>query len=216
MSKNKINFGIKYTFTLLYALLLAPLAAVHSAKSNQPAVTPNWNEKELTEWFNSGKWKSGWRIAPDESINKKEFALQYFRNKDRWIHAFGFLATTDLSKIALGKHELDGSNLYVSVDEYLTKDEENTRFEAHRKYADIQFLVFGEEQIGIATLQNTKETIPYDSLKDIVFLHAVQSNYRFASSERFFVFFPGEVHRPAVKVLNNIKVRKIVVKVRID
>jgi YhcH/YjgK/YiaL family protein len=216
MNKTKIYFGIKYAFTLLFALLIVSLVVLNSAKSIQPAFIPNWKEDELADWFNSGKWKSGWEITPDESINKKEFALQYFRKKDRWTHAFRFLATNDLSKIELGKHELEGDNLYVNVDEYLTKDEDNTWFEAHRKYADIQFLVFGEEQIGIANLQNTKETIPYDSLKDVVFLHAEQNIYRIATAERFFVFFPKNAHRPGLKVANNSKVRKIVVKVRID
>lgn len=175
-----------------------------------------WTDAELMNWYNSGNWKSGWKIAPDESINKREFAYQYFRNKDRWNQAFTFLATNDLSKLAFGKHELDGNNLYISVDEYFTKDDENAHFEAHRKYADIQYIVFGEEQIGIVPLENTIEIVNYDSFKDVVFLCSEQNNYRIALPEKFFVFLPGDAHRPGVKVENNIKVRKIVVKVRID
>lgn len=216
MNKTKINFGEKCTCTLLYALLLAPLSTVHSAESSQPDVTANWNEKELTEWFNSSKWKSGWGIAPDESINKKEFACNYFQNRGRWNKAFRFLATTDLSKIALGKYELEGNNLYVNVDEYLTKDKEKTIFEAHRKYADIQYVVHEKEKIGIIALEKTKVIIPYDNTKDVVFLKARQNKFQIASPDRFFVFFPEEAHRPGIKVSNSIKIRKVVVKVLID
>ncbi|MDX9881899.1 MAG: YhcH/YjgK/YiaL family protein [Prolixibacteraceae bacterium] len=196
-----------------YLFILTSVFSCSNPTSKNPQ---NWSEKETTKWFESGDWKSGWDIAPDESINKEEFALQYFRNKTRWNQAFTFLATNDLSKLELGKHELDGSNLYISVDEYLTKDEEDSRFEAHRKYADIQYLISGEEQIGVTVLENTTETISYDNTKDVVFLTTEQNNYRLALPEKFFVFLPGDAHRPGVKVANNIKVRKIVVKVRID
>ncbi len=206
IKNNYFQFG----FAIFFVLVALYSVSIFFQK------TKSMDDKELSKWFNSGKWKSGWKLSPDESVNQKEFARQYFMNQDRWDKAFKFLAITDLTKIALGRYELDGRNLYLSVDEYLTKDEENTRFEAHRKYADIQFLVFGEEKIGIAALENTKETILYDSLKDVVFLSAIQNSYRIASSDRFFVFFSNDAHRPGVKVTVNSKVRKIVVKVLIE
>lgn len=176
----------------------------------------NWNEKQLTEWFQAGEWKSGWQVSSDESVNQREFAVQFFKNRERWEKAFHFLKTSDLKNISLGRHELEGDALYANIDEYVTKNENDTRFEAHRKYADIQYLVFGEENIGVTVFENTMENISYSDEKDIAFLTAPQNNYKLASPERFFVFFPDDAHRPCVKAEENIKIRKVVVKVLIN
>jgi YhcH/YjgK/YiaL family protein len=181
--------------------------------SNNPE---NWSKRKTVKWFLTAEWKSGWEICPDESINQKEFAKQFFKNNERWEKAFNFLKTTDLKNISLGKHELDGNNLFVNVDEYTTRNEEDSRFEAHKKYADIQYLVYGEEKIGITAPDNTIECTIYDDLKDIIFLAAEINYFRLASPERFFIFFPDDAHRPCVKNNENSKVRKVVVKVRIN
>jgi len=181
--------------------------------SNNPE---NWGERELEKWFQSGDWKLGWDISPDQSINKKELAIKYFENRERWEKAFNYLKTNNLEKISVGRYELDGANIFVIVDEYTTKDEEETRFEAHKEYIDIQYLVYGEEKIGIIPLINTKEIIPYDSIKDITFLYSEQNNYHVALPDRFFVFFPEDAHRPCVKTNENSKVRKVVIKIKIS
>ena len=140
----------------------------------------------------------------------------YFQNPERWDKAFRFLSEQNLAGLVKGRHELEGADLFVNIDEYVTKNEEEVRFEAHRKHADIQYLVSGEEKIGVTTLKNTSEIVPYDSEKDIAFYTANENNYRLATSEKFFVFFPDDAHRPCVKIDKNNKVRKVVIKVRID
>jgi YhcH/YjgK/YiaL family protein len=200
------------TNPFLYLLIIFTMAI-----SCTPTQNPeNWDEKELSEWFSNPAWKADWKISPDESVNQKEMAKRYFRNPERWEKAFAFLRDENLSVIKPGRYELEGPDLFVNVDEYETKNEEVAHFEAHRKYADIQYLVSGEEKIGVIPLKNTTATVSYDSEKDIVFLDANENNYRLATSEKFFVFFPEDAHRPGVKTAENTKVRKIVVKVRID
>ena len=132
------------------------------------------------------------------------------------LKAFSFLNSKDLAGLALGRYELEGSDLFVNIDEYLTKNEEEMNFEAHRKYADIQYLVSGEEKIGVTALKNTLEIVPYDGEKDIAFFTANENNFRLATPENFFVFFPNDAHRPCVKTSGNNKVKKVVIKVRID
>ena len=185
---------------------------------NQPVSKnpENWSDKELSAWFSSGKWKHNWNVIPDGSINQKELAIQYHKNPDRWEKAFTFLKTENLETIDLGRYELDGENLYINVDEYLTKDEDVTDFEAHRKYIDIQYLVSGEEKIGVIPLGKTTEITPYDNSRDVSFMSAENSNYQVATPERFFIFFPDDAHRPGVKSKSNSKVRKVVVKIKID
>ena len=189
------------------------MISCNNNRSNNP---DQWGEKELNAWFSEGQWKQCWNVSADESVNKKEFSRQYFKNPDRWKKAFDFLEKTDLTELEPGRYELDGLNLYVNVDEYQTRDEENTRFEAHRKYADIQYVVGGEEQIGVVPLEGTEVTDPYSEEKDITFLQSDQNNYRKASPDNFFIFFKNDAHRPCFKVTDNTLVRKVVVKVRID
>lgn len=181
--------------------------------------TPNiekWNHNQISAWFKSGEWKSGWEIPADESVNQKEMAKQFFRNPERWQKAFSFLKSEGLSSLTTGRYELEGSDLIAIIDEYTTKDEQTARFEAHRKYADIQYVISGEERIGITLLNNTKVTVPFDEEKDIVFLDASEFEYKDANPARLFVFFPEDAHCPGVKNLKNSIVRKVVVKVRMD
>ena len=39
----------------------------------------NWNGKKLNKWFQKGEWRLEWNIIPDESINKTELAIQFFK-----------------------------------------------------------------------------------------------------------------------------------------
>jgi len=177
----------------------------------------NWSTQEIDKWFNKGEWLNGWNIKPDGSINRKEFALSYFKNKDRWDKAFTFLKSTDLSKLEIKRYDIDGDNLYAPVSEYLTKNEEDAKFEAHQKYIDIQYVISGVEQMSVAPLSMKKDIItPYDPVKDLEFMTVDQFNSFKATPERFFIFFPSDIHRPSVKVGENSQVRKIVVKVKVD
>lgn len=199
---------------IFYLLIL--FVMIQSCLNTPSNKKKDWSQKEITQWFENGEWLCGWTITPDASINKKEFKKQYFKDSARWEKAFEFLEKSNLESLKTGRYELDGGNLFVNVDEYITKNEDNCRFEAHKRYADIQYLVYGEEKIGIAALKNTKEIVPYDSFKDISFYTSHQNNYRLANPEKFFIFFPEDAHRPCVKTDENIKVRKVVVKVRIN
>lgn len=176
-----------------------------------------WSNKEIDNWFEKKEWLQGWNITPDGSINRKEFAVSYFKNKERWDRAFVFLKNTDLSKLEVKRYDIDGDNLYASVMEYVTKNEEDAKFEAHRKYIDIQYVISGIEEMGVAPLSSLKEvTVPYDAAKEVGFMTVNGAKFYQASPERFFIFFPSDIHRPGVKVGQNSQVKKIVVKVKIE
>jgi YhcH/YjgK/YiaL family protein len=143
--------------------------------------------------------------------------VSYFKNKERWDKAFSFLKSNDLSGLELKRYDIDGDNLYAPVSEYLTKNEEDAKYEAHQKYIDIQYVVSGKEQIGVAPMSQKKDIIqPYDATKDIEFLTVTNGENRTALPDRFFIFFPGDAHRPGLKDGENSPVRKVVVKVKVD
>jgi biofilm protein TabA len=184
-------------------------------KSSKDPAT--WSSSEVDSWFAKHEWLNGWTVAPDASINKKEFAVYYFKNRERWDKAFAFLKDNDLSKLEVKRYDIDGDNLYASVSEAMTKNEEDTKFEAHRKYIDIQHVINGAEQMSITPLSDKKEElVPYDPAKDVEFMTVNATSSYEATPDRFFIFFPSDIHRPSVKIGENKIVRKVVVKVRID
>jgi YhcH/YjgK/YiaL family protein len=201
---------------VLFILAVSIMAAAcNNKKSDSPE---QWSEEELSEWYSEGAWQHGFAAEPDESVNEKEMAIRYYRNPERWEKAFSFLAEQDLENLDPGRHELEGSDLFVMVTEYIPKDVDSAQFEAHRVYADIQYVVSGQEQIGIVPIDETVITTPYDQEKDIMFLEAIKAEERIATPDKFFVFFPNDAHRPSVKVnpADSSLVKKIVVKVKLE
>jgi YhcH/YjgK/YiaL family protein len=177
----------------------------------------SWSDKQIDKWFDKGEWLNGWTVSPDASINRRALAISYFQHKERWDMAFKFLKESDLSNMELKRYELDGTNLYAPLSEYMSKNEENARYEAHRKYIDIQYVVSGKELMGIAPMSQQKEILePYNEEKDVMFVTVNEiKNYQ-ALPDRFFIFFPEDIHRPGLKDGENSPVRKAVVKVKVD
>jgi len=176
-----------------------------------------WSSKQVDKWFKKGEWSEGWTVTPDASINKKEFAILYFKNKERWAKAFKFLKSNDLTKLELKRYDIEGDNLFATVSEYQSKNEESAKFEAHRKYIDIQYVISGKEIMNLAPISTLKDVLtPYDAVKDIEFITVSKVvNYK-ASPSNFFIFFPDDAHRPGLKDGLNSPVRKIVIKVKVD
>lgn len=176
-----------------------------------------WSPKQLDKWFDKGEWLNGWQVMPDATINRKEFAISYFGHKDRWDKAFTWLKENDLTKIEAKRYELDGTNLYAPVSEYMSKNPEDVRYEEHKKYIDVQYVASGKELIGIAPLSLQKDVIePYNEAKDVMFLSVTREINFKATPDRFFIFFPDDLHRPGLKDGESTPVRKVVVKVKVD
>jgi YhcH/YjgK/YiaL family protein len=195
-------------------LLTSFLCFIGCKSSTDPAT---WNSKKIDKWFEKGEWRNGWSVSPDASINRKELAVSYYKNKERWDKAFTFLKNSDLSRLEVKRYDIDGDNLYAPISEYLTKNEDDAKFEAHQKYIDLQYVISGIELMGIAPMSQKKEVItPYDSAKDVEFLTVTSSVNIKATPDKFFIFFPSDIHRPGVKVGENSQVRKVVIKVKID
>ena len=104
-----------------------------------------WSKVKTDKWFEKGNWHKGWSVTPDPTINKTALARAYFKNSGRWNKAFAFLRDNDLEKLELKRYDLDGNNLYVTISEYNTKNPEDAKFEAHKKYIDIQYVISGSE-----------------------------------------------------------------------
>lgn len=133
---------------------------------------------------------------------------------------FEWLKTQDLENIESKKYIIDGERLYANVQEYETKTD--AKYEAHKKYIDIQYLIKGRERIGICDLKNCKTCINYDPDADIEFFECMKNeDWINLNQGEFAVLFPSDAHKPSIKpceINGSIKnlVKKVVVKVRID
>ena len=86
--------------------------------------------------------------------------------------AFDYLKSTDFSKVEDGKHELDGSRLYVSVVSIFGKEKKDAAIETHKKYIDIQMPLLGVEKIGWKPgCELQEESTPYNEPKRHRFLY---------------------------------------------
>ncbi|MEO8416262.1 MAG: YhcH/YjgK/YiaL family protein [Ginsengibacter sp.] len=99
-------------------------------------------------------------------MDAEEFAKQYRRHKTYWDKAFAFLKDHNLKKIALGKYAIDGDDVFASVTDDATKVFDKTNWESHRKYIDLQYVIAGEEKIGICPVSKTTVIKPYDGKRD--------------------------------------------------
>ena len=121
-----------------------------------------------------------------------------------------FLANHDLKALPLGRCDIDGDKVFVSVNSYATK--EAPRVEFHKTYVDIQVILEGHEQIGWMPQKDLQNVTPYDAGKDIAFGDGTTQKME-AIPGRFFVFFPEDAHQPGIGNGNSVK--KAVFKIRL-
>jgi YhcH/YjgK/YiaL family protein len=131
----------------------------------------------------------------------------------RFERAFAFLERDDLNTLATGTHELDGRRMYALVQEYQTKRAEDGKWEAHRNYIDLQYVVSGSERFGFAPVGRMAEG-PYDSERDME-RPAVDGTFTELGAGEFMVLWPGEAHMPGMAIGEPAAVRKIVVKIAV-
>jgi YhcH/YjgK/YiaL family protein len=140
--------------------------------------------------------------------------LRYKALGPRIARAIEFLEGTDLFAIADGRHDLDDSNVYALVQRYTSKVPADCKWEAHRLYADLQYVVAGEERIGYGPIDRFTRN-GYDASKDFEALTG-DGDFVRVHAGGFVLLWPGEVHMPQVAVDAPAPVKKVVVKIRMD
>jgi len=168
-------------------------------------------------WFTQGDWRKGLNIQPSPTIDVVIFYQQYHRNPVLWNQVLAFLNRADLQTLDTGTYHLTGGDsAYAIISTYVPKPLNETRFESHRKYIDVQYVIQGKEQVGIADVSKARITEPYRSDKDIAHYEAT-GNYYTATPDVFFIFFPTNAHRPGIATEAHPQtVKKLVIKVMVQ
>ena len=130
--------------------------------------------------------------------------------------AFAYLQRTDLAALKPGRHEIDGDQLFLMLNQGSGRGRDGVKFEAHKKYIDIQYTLTGPDEIGWSPLASC-QTIdtPYDDAKDF-WLFADKPTLWFpVPPGTFAIFFPEDVHAPMAAPVGTPLV-KAVFKVAVD
>ncbi len=138
-------------------------------------------------------------------------AGQYRGLSKNLARALDYLTGTELETVEAERVEIDGERVFALFQRYETKPE-NDRPEAHRKYIDIQYLIEGEELIGVAPLAAMEREAEAAPERDIWFYEGETAKLPLGGG-RFAVFFPQDAHAPCIAAGECRPVRKLVLKV---
>lgn len=128
-----------------------------------------------------------------------------------------YLVHTDFSQVEDGTYELDGRDVFVSIMSYQSKD--SSRYEAHFKYLDIQYIIEGSGEImGYLPIQAAGEISENLPERDICFYDEIGDAKETLVAVRqgmFTIFMPQDAHMPGLAWEEPENMRKAVVKVRV-
>ena len=150
-------------------------------------------------------------------IDKIENCALYYGAHPNFEKAFAFIKKAVAENLAVGKYELDGKNLFASVQEYNTKEEQAARFEGHEKYIDIQYIVSGAEYVEVTDIAKAQPITEYNEEKDVQFYQAKETVWKGVwTANDYGIFFPHDIHRPGMRVDGiSAPAKKILVKIKL-
>lgn len=114
-----------------------------------------------------------------------------------------------------GITQLQGTDLYVNVHGYDTKDRERCTWESHRRTADVQCCLAGGECIDWLQPPHATGGSVYDADRDFETWAAPPGTWQtvWLRPGEFVIFLPGQLHRPMIRDGSHATIRKVVAKV---
>lgn len=146
-----------------------------------------------------------------DSLKNKE---QYVSLHPRFREVFDYIDSHDVAALECGRHDIDGDNIFVNVQELDLKPREEARLELHRKYIDIQLLLKGpNEEFGWSEKGDCqKAESEFDEQKDVQFFTDVPQCFYSVGEGQFSILFPDDGHAP---MLGEGRVKKCIFKILI-
>lgn len=147
-------------------------------------------------------------------IDRIENAKNYYCLGAEYEFGLKALEAYQADDFQTGRKDLNGRTYLVQLS-YVTKPREASAFKAHRKYADIMYLLEGSENIfykPTAELRNiTKE---YDEAGDALLADVDEdADMLLFTPGHFVIFMPQDAHCPGCDAGTAHSVRKVIAKV---
>ena len=129
--------------------------------------------------------------------------------------ALKYLENTDFTNLLYGEYEIESDKIFAKVQENLTKPIEIGKWEAHKRYIDVQFVIKGIEIMGYSNISVMQITEQYDKNIDCMFLEGKGDFFKVHEGS-FVVFTPVDVHMACIANEKPQKVKKVIVKVQMQ
>lgn len=144
---------------------------------------------------------------------KNRDSYGFLLNQPAWSAAFSWLERLEADS-APGKTPIWGNDLFGVVMEYETVAPQESRFETHRQYVDLQFTIRGAEAIAWRRAEDLQQDGDYDPERDLQFYHGSAGMGLVEMRPGCFsVYYPSDAHLPKLRVAGADSVFKAVVKI---
>jgi YhcH/YjgK/YiaL family protein len=147
-------------------------------------------------------------------IDDRKNIGKYAGVSERMGKALKYLSETDFVSMKPGRYTVEGDDIFVLVQEYGTKPVSEGKWEAHKRYIDIQYVVSGTEKMGYAFAKDLTEDTEYDKTNDFL-LYIGKGNMLVCRKGTFVIFFPDDAHMPCIRSGKTNNVKKAVIKVKV-
>jgi YhcH/YjgK/YiaL family protein len=151
-------------------------------------------------------------------FDKIENISDYFDELPNLKKVEEFIENFNQNNLKDGTYEIDGERIFAMVQSYRTKQQdENSKFEAHKKYIDLQYIVSGIEKIRWAKLEKVNLVEEkYSTGSDIAFYDG-NAMFDFTLTKgTFLLLYPEDAHIPGLSAEKDVNVRKIVFKLIVE
>ena len=136
---------------------------------------------------------------------------------DRLGRALEFLAREDLADLEPGRHEVMGDEVFANVQELTTVPSGEKNYEAHRRYADVHFVISGTELIGVAPVGECQPVGEFSEADDFgLFTPGDREAWATLRPGELVVTPPCDAHKPGCCPGDPAPLKKICVKVLVD
>lgn len=128
--------------------------------------------------------------------------------------AYDFIVNFNPSAVKDGGYKL-GNGVIANVMTYTTKPVVMTCYESHRKYIDVQYMVYGEELMFVEDTEKLSGVVTqdYDEKRDVELYDYNGGDIIVLKSGEAMIMYPENAHRGAVAIERPMQIRKIVLKV---
>lgn len=132
--------------------------------------------------------------------------------KSEFPEVYKFITENNLQTLKVGSYQLD-NGVYVNIDSYETSAIDVRKYETHKKYIDIQYIISGREKIYITEIKSLKPESDYDETKDIQFFGNSKSDKsEIVETGDYIIIKPLVAHMPCVYIDKPELVKKAVFK----
>jgi biofilm protein TabA len=184
--------------------ILTPILSVYGQQQSM------LSKKEIMVWADRKEWANGLRLNLHRSVNEDSFYVAYHRNPNAWTAAFAFLKNFNVGELKPGNYPILGDQVFALVTEGPSHSKDSVKWESHKHYIDLHYIIKGREMIGIVDTAKATMTKPYTP--DVI-NYTAEGRFYIAKPGEFFLFFPNDAHRPSIKLDGYDIVKKIVIKI---